>query len=110
MPWTIRGGAPTRRSVRRPSMPGRYRWSRARGRQRGSTLTGPGTNTPMTHPPEPRASLAIPALVAAAVALVFAIFLGPLLVVVVGITAGLLGGSGGGGTPTPRPPGRHDAA
>jgi len=43
--------------------------------------------------PETRAPLAVPALVAAAVAIVFAIFLGPLLVMVVGATAVLLGGS-----------------
>jgi len=43
--------------------------------------------------PESRAPLAIPALVAAAVAIVFAIFLGPLLVLVAGATAALLGGS-----------------
>jgi hypothetical protein len=44
-------------------------------------------------PDEPRASLAIPALIAAGVAIVFAIFLGPLLVVVAGAIAVLLGGS-----------------
>jgi hypothetical protein len=43
--------------------------------------------------PETRAPLAIPALVAAVVALLLAIFLGPLLVVVVGLIAVLLGGS-----------------
>ena len=42
---------------------------------------------------ETRAPLAIPALIAAALAIVFAIFLGPLLVVAVGAIAVLLGGS-----------------
>jgi len=44
-------------------------------------------------PEERRAPLAIPALIAAAVAIVFAVFLGPLLVVMAGATAVLLGGS-----------------
>ena len=44
-------------------------------------------------PDEPRAALAIPAFIAAVVAIVSAIFLGPLLVVAVGASAVVLGGS-----------------
>ena len=44
-------------------------------------------------PDEPRAALAIPAFIAAVVAIVFAIFLGPLLVVAAGASAVVLGGS-----------------
>ena len=43
--------------------------------------------------PERRAPLAIPAFIAAAVAIMFAIFLGPLLVLPAGLIAILLGGS-----------------